>query len=212
MQSDIPNRYFDDPVFTLEGTAVVMLKTSFMNHEAAISLNEAYGLALTRIDDLELNNGRYPIYIYYNPASRLSFIMISAPLGGTPNPCFEYYDKMLFIRGRDARQFQQRIYDDLTNPQSEPDSGDPLQHNRWEMLDLLCQGVFEPATVNFTPSGTPVTSLYSGPADTLPQKLQKQFKNIKKFLGELYTIFEWHLTDPAELADITPESDDSAPL
>ena len=207
MQTPSPNRYFDDPVFTLDGTAVVMLKTSFLNHEAAISLNEAYGLALTRIDDLDLDDGHYPVYIYHNAAGRLSFIMLAAPLDATTNPCFSYYDKLLFIRGRDARQFQQRLYDDLTMPQPEPTAGDPLLHNRWEMLTLLSQGVFEPATVNFTPSGIPVTSLYNGPADKMPQKLQRQMRQLKKFLTELYAAFEWHLTNPAELAEITGQTD-----
>ena len=202
MQTTSHDRYFDNPVFNLHDTAVVLFKTSFMNHEAAISLNEAYHLNLTRIDDLTIDDKQYPVYIFHSTASRLSFIMLAAPSGGMPDPCFSYYDKMLFIRGRDARQFQQKIYDDLSASRPEPPTGEMLKHSHWEMLNLLNQGIFEPATLNFQPNGTPVTSLYSGPEDKMPRKLRTQIKQLKEFFSTLYSAFEWHLTNPVELDEI----------
>lgn len=203
MPNPTSRRYFDNPLFSFNDTAVILLKTSFMNHEAAISLNEAYSLALTRIDDIELDGGQYPVYIYQNDATRLSYVMLCAPHGGAANPCFDYYDKMVFVRGRDAQQFQRRLYDDLTLPHPEPPAADPLGHSHWELLTLLSQGVFEPATVSFARSGEPVTSLYGGPAASMPPKLQKQLKQLKKFLADLFSTFEWHLTNPDELAEIS---------
>lgn len=199
MQTSNPNRYFDNPVFNLHDTAVVLFKTSFMNHEAAISLNEAYHLNLTRIDDLTLDGKTYPVYIYHSTASRMSFIMLAEPSSGISNPCFSYYDKMLFIRGRDARQLQRKIYDDLSTPRTEPPASELLNHSHWELLNLLNQGIFEPATLTFLPNGTPVTSLYSGPEDKMPRKLRTQIKQLKEFFTDLYSAFEWHLTNPVEL-------------
>lgn len=202
MQTSSLNRYFENPEFKLDETTVVLLRSNFMNHEAAISLNEAYHLNLTRIDDLELENRLYPVFIYHSAASYTSFVLIAAPTKGNPNPCFNYYDKILFIRGRNAKKIQQNIYDDLSLLRPEPPASDILQHNRWELLNMLHQGIFEPATLNFTPNGNAVTSLFNGPEENMPRKLHTQIKQFKEFFTKLYSAFEWHLSNPVDLDTI----------
>lgn len=203
MQTSSLKRYFENPEFNLIETSVVLLRSSFMNHEAAISLNEAYHLNLTRIDDLKLENRLYPVYIYHNATSRMSFILIAAPIEGEPNPCFDYYDKILFIRGRDAKKTQRKIYDDLSLLRPEPPASEILQHKRWELLNMLHQGIFEPATLNFIKESddviSPVTSLFNGPEENMPRKLHTQIKQLKDFFTKLYSAFEWHLSNPVDL-------------
>ncbi len=191
------NRYFDDPEFKFDNTAIVLLNTSFANYEFVAALNQAYNLSLTRIDDLVLDVTSYPCFIYQDSVAWLYFVMLERSSFTPANAVFEYYDKMLLIRGRDAKYFQQRLYDDLTLPRPEPPTDELQLHHRWELLNMLCEGVFEPVTFNLKDSlGLTQTSLYSGPDGAMPRRLQTFISQLRQFLTDAFATFEWHLSNP----------------
>lgn len=197
MSSTAHNRYFDNPVFRLRDTAIVMFNTNLANHEFVIALKQAYQLNLTRIDDLVLDVTTYPCFIYHDSNSCLSYVLLERLTATPANPVFDYYNKMLLIRGRDAREFQQRLYNDLTLPRPEPPVDELLLHHRWELINQFREGVFEPATFNL--SGNPdqdQTSLHPGPVRDMPRRLQTLLAKLRQFLTDAFEIFEWHLSNP----------------
>ena len=44
----------------------------------------------------------------------------------------------------------------------------------------------------------------------MPRKLHTQLRQLEDFLGDVFPVFEWHLTNPEILDEITRALDDSA--
>lgn len=195
-----PSRYFEDPVFSFNKSAVVMLNTTFFNFEFAMALNSSYGLKLLRIDDCPVGDAAYPCFIYHDDTTLLSFVMLDRSPSQTSDPVFDLYDKMLIVRGRDALQFQQQFYDDVTTRIAEPPADELLQHEHWLALSRMSENIIDAATFSFqSPNGTPLTSLHPDTQQPMPRKLTTYLGRMKQFLTSTFQTFEWHLSNPDEL-------------
>lgn len=192
-----------DPVFTYDDTAILLFRTHCMHYELAIALNEAYGLSLSRTDDIPLHEVNYPCFVYYDNPSHMAYVMIDSLVEGQADKVFKFYDKLLLVRGIDAWDIQQQFYNDLTSPSaplSRPNGGAPsyespakVQHRR--MLDRLSGLVFEPATFCFSDSRGIATSLYGGPVEAMPRATQAYMKSLRRFLDIAFDGLQWHLYD-----------------
>lgn len=195
-----PLRYFDDPVFEPAKCAVAMLNTTYVNFEFAMALNNAYQLRLLRIDDCPVADSQYPCFIHYDRATLLSFVMLDRPAAQTMDPLFDIYDKMLIVRGRDARTFINQLYDDVTTRLPEPPADELLQHNRWQALCQLGSGIIDAATFIPQPNGHPIaTSLHPDASQPMPRRLTTYLGRMQQFLLLAFQTFEWHLSNPDEL-------------
>ena len=192
-------RYLDNPLFSFKETAIVMFNTQLTNCEFATALNQAYRLSLTRIDDLVVGITSYPCFIFHHNDLHLSYVLLEHPADAPASAPFDYYEKMLLIRGIDAWAFQQKIYEDLSIQQPEPPSDELLLHHNWVLANQLREGVFETATFNLSGNNrSPVTSLHLGPDDTMPKRLHTYLDKLQLFLKEVFTLFECHLSNPEE--------------
>lgn len=189
--------FLPDAIFTFNDTAAVMFRTTYLNHEFVSALNAAYRLRLSRVADIELKGGDHPCYSYYDEHARLAYVVIGRPVSEDNTGCFGYYDKLLLVRGRDAWDFQQRIYSDLTEPRPEPSTDEPLDRQHWEMLNQLNEGAFVLDTFCFGQQGA-VTSMYSGPIEDMPHKTAVFIKNLQSFLTSLFDNLQWHLCNEEE--------------
>ena len=200
MPSKPHSRYLDDPLFSFAISTMALLNTTFFNHELAMALNHAYGLKLRRIDDCPLGDSDLPCFIFHDPSTRLTFVVLDRPTAAAITTPFENYDKLLIVRGRDSRQFVQQLYDDITTRRPEPPADNLLDHHHWQSLNQLQEGIIDAATFSFLPNGQPdSTSLYSGPATEMPRRLQTYLTRLRQFLTTVFATFEWALTNPDEL-------------
>ncbi|MBR5352971.1 MAG: hypothetical protein IK126_04595 [Bacteroidales bacterium] len=200
MPSKPHSRYLDDPLFSFANSTMALLNTSFFNHELAMALNHAYNLKLRRIDDCPLGNNNYPCFIFHDPSTRLTFVMLDRSPAAPMTFPFENYDKLLIVRGRDSRQFVQQLYDDITTRRPEPLADDLSTHHHWQSLNQLQEGIIDAAIFTFLPNGQPAdTSLFNGPATAMPRRLQTYLTRLRHFLTTVFATFEWALTNPDEL-------------
>lgn len=185
--------FLPDATFTFEDTAAVMLRTSFQNHQFVAAFNAAYRLRLSRVDDLRLENGDHPCYSHYDDLARLAYVVVARPAVATGPDSFDYYDKLLLIRGRDAWDFQQRFYADLTEPRPAPPLDEPLARQHWELLNQLNEGVFGLDTFGFSTRQGIATTLHIGPVEVMPRSTTAYLKRLQAFLSTLFETLQWHL-------------------
>ncbi len=99
MPSKPHSRYLDDPLFSFANSTMALLNTTFFNHELAMALNHAYGLKLRRIDDCPLGDSDLPCFIFHDPSTRLTFVVLDRPTAAPITTPFENYDKLLIATG-----------------------------------------------------------------------------------------------------------------
>jgi len=188
-----PSRYLLDITFTFEDTAVLMFRTSYMNYQFVMELNKAYGLELSRFYDIQLDNTEHPCFSYNDEYARLGYVMIDRSASGPSDRVFEYYDKMLLVRGRDSWAFQKMIYNDIVEGVPEPDDSDLLGHRRWVLANSFKQGIFGVDTFGFSRRQGNITSLYTGPAEKMPRPTATYLNRLRKFLENTFETLQWHL-------------------
>lgn len=194
--------YLPNSRFTFDETAIVMLKSSLRHYELAINLNRAFNLRLARVPDLQMPDGNYPCFGYYSEQTRLAFVLIEKPNNGLENKGFNIYDKMLLIGGRDAWKFQKRLYDSIHNPEKEPEPSDLLNHRRWVLNNQLISDVFTIDIFGFSERKGKFSSLYEGPEENCPAKIDKYLKNLMKLLDNLFNELEASIDSDEDESDI----------
>lgn len=187
--------FLPDATFQFDETAILMFRTNMLNFEFVSALNQAYDLQLARVDDIPIESACYPCFSQYDPAARLAYVMIERSTQATCSPSFEYYDKLLLIHGRDAWDFQQRIYGDLSGVRPEPAANQILEHMHWQDLNDLNDGIFEAATFCLDEGRGVATSMYAGAADKMPKAIQAYMAKLRKFIGSTFEALEWHLCE-----------------
>jgi len=190
-----PKLFLPDATFTFEDTAVLLFRTSYMNYQFIMEINKAYGLEMARVDDIELDGVLYPCFSYNNEYARMAYVMIEKSASGPSNRIFDYYAKMLLMRGPQAWTFQQQVYDNMTEGLPEPDSSDLLEHRRWLLANSFKQGIFVVDTFGFRRRQGDTTSLYTGPAEAMPKATATFLNRLRKFLDGTFETLQWHLCD-----------------
>lgn len=194
--------YLPNPVFTYRDTAIVLLRTSFIHYEMAMQLNDAHKLRLARVPDLRLSDGDHPCFSYNDSSARLAYVLLDIPTNKQRNKCFEFYDKMLLIRGRDSWEFQAKLYQAATSAHPEPEAAKMLAHRRWVLENMLNNGIFTIDTFDFRADAAK-TSLHAGDPATMPKSVATYLKELKKFTDELFSQLELTIGDEDDNYDGT---------
>ena len=171
--------------FTFDDTAFVMFHTSYLNYKFSMLLNSTFNLHLTRVDNMGLNGSEYPCFSYYDSDKKMFFTVIERCANGCAHPIFDYYDKMLVIRGRDAFDFQNMMFDALKNNATEPESYNLIAHRQWVMNNQIRKGIFDIDTFSFRAKDGWKTSLHNGSADTMGKAVSTYMKSMHKLAKDL---------------------------
>lgn len=190
-----PSQFLPDATFTFEDTAVLMFRTSYVNYQFVMGMNKAYGLELSRTPDLDLNGTAYPCFSWGDDYGRLAYVMIERPHLGPADRIFEYYDKMVLVRGFRSWEVQQKVYSDIVKGTPEPPASDLLEHRRWVLANSFKQGIFGLDTFGFSRRRGNSTSLYSGPAENMPKPTATYLNRLHKYLETLFDTLQWHLCE-----------------
>lgn len=190
-----PTQFLPDATFTFEDTAVLMFRTSYLNYQFVMGLNKAYGLELSRVNDMELNETAYPCYSFNDDYGHLAYVMIERSGAGVSDRIFDYYDKMLLVRGFCCWEIQKRVYSDIVEGVPEPPASDLLEHRRWLLSNGFRQGIFGVDTFGFSRRRGNTTSLYTGPAETMPKPTATYLNRLHKFLEATFDTLQWHLCE-----------------
>lgn len=200
MSKQKKSQFLPEATFTFDDTAIVMLRTNFLNFEFVKALNEACGLQLSRVWDLEVDGANHPCFSHYDEHTRLAYVVLECPPDHSATKekgdVFEYYDKMLLIRGRDAWDFQTSFHDIVSHPRPEPEQ--PLSHDIWENENNLREGIFVADTFCFSTRRGFSTSLYQGPRDSIPRVITTYSNKLNAFLDKTFNKLQWHLCDEEE--------------
>ena len=187
--------FLPDATFSFEDTAVLMFRTSYLNYQFVMEFNKAHTLALSRVEDIVLNEAEYPCFSYNDDYSHMAYVMIERSKVGTPDRVFDYYDKLLLVRGRDSWDFQQKLLDGMHQRGPEPSSADMLEHRRWVLSNNFNQGIFGIDSFGFSQRRGTSTSLYTGPAENMPKATATFLNRLHKFLETTFDILQWHLCE-----------------
>lgn len=201
--------FLPDARFSLADTAVLMFRTSFVNYEFVMHLNESFGLKLARVrvecynpdnwgvqtEDLCLVDGIHPLYSYYQESSRMAFVLIDKPLMQKGYNYFNFYDKMLLIKGRDAWKMMETIYAASVANAVEPEPQNLLDYRRWVLCNQMSTGIFSTDTFDFRKSTVPATSLFDGDAAKMPKSVATYLKNLKAFLVDTFKTLETYICE-----------------
>lgn len=179
--------YLQDSVFKFEDTAMVLIQTNYLNYQFIHAFNQAYRLRMERVDDIELPDGKYPCFLYFNEVSLLTYVVLEVPVAP--------YNLMLLIRGRDAWDFQQLFYKNFTEGAPEPDPSDISLHLDWERLNDFQGNLFSVDTFCFSPTRGQSSSLVFNTNPSVLRKRQSFLHRLKNYSTELFQTLEWHLSE-----------------
>lgn len=182
--------------FTTDDTAIVLFRTNLQNYQFASAFNDAYRMRLARTRNLILEDGEHPCFLYYSEAARITFVLVdksSRNEGGDGFP-FDYYDKMLLIRGRDAWDMQQRLLKDYTAQQPVLDPTEYLKIADLQALTRFYRDVIEMDTCSLNVRRGISTSLWTGPEVKMPRKVNTFLRKMNSFATMLFESLQWHLS------------------
>lgn len=197
MPRNKPSQFLPDPSFGFDETAVVLLRTTWDNYQFVSELNTVYNIELSRVGELPVGEAEYPCFSYYDDYRRQAYVVLERAPQGKSDASFDYYEKMLLVRGRDAWIFQQRLFCDLTENTPEPDPTDWLAHDYWVKVSRLKSGVFGIDTFGFSRKGT-TTSLYNGDPEAMPRSVKSFLKKLQNFLKDAFEELQYFLSDEFE--------------
>lgn len=175
-----------DPTFTTENTRVIMFQTDYENYEFVMALNDAFGLGLTRMGTMEIGNCICPYFYYFDEVTRLTYMTFDADHGTKKDNAFSLYDKMLLIRGRDAKAKQQLMYKEVVGSPIRHDENDIMQHSHCEKVETLHQGIISMDCFSFSPKLGCSTTLCNGWLDTMPKGTASCVRSIQTFTNKIF--------------------------
>lgn len=190
-----PTQFLPDATFTFEDTAVLMFRTSYINYQFVMGLNKAYQLQLSRVDDLDLNGVPYPCFSWGDEYGHLAYVVIERSATNPTDRIFDFYDKMLLVRGFRSWEIQDNIFRDINEGMAEPPSSELLEHRRWVLANSFKQGIFGVDTFGFSRRKGNSTSLYSGPAESMPKPTATYLNRLHKYLETTFDTLQWHLCE-----------------
>ena len=174
-----------EPDINFDDTTITMFKTDMLNYKYIIALNNAYNLNMAREDNLIIETVEYPCFRFCDDNEHLEYTMIERSGTSRNNIIFDYYDKMLLIKGRDAHIQQKRIFTDISTPKPEPQSTDLLAHKEWEMVENLRAGIFDIDTFDFGAHRT-TSSILPNSEQQIPSKIATILNKYKDFITLIF--------------------------
>lgn len=189
------SQFLPDATFSFEDTAVLMFRTSYLNYQFVMGLNKTYQLQLSRVDDLDLNDIPYPCFSYNDEYGHLAYVVIERSASYPGDRIFEYYDKMLLVRGFRSWEIQNHIFLDINEGKVEPPSSELLEHRRWVLANSFKKDIFGVDTFGFSRRRGTNTSLHTGPAENMPKPTATYLNRLHKYLETTFDTLQWHLCE-----------------
>ena len=178
-----------NPVFSFSDTSVTLLRTTnVLGYQFIMALGQALRLQFIRVDDIELDGQSYPCYLYDDPHTLLTHIIIDCPLEGD-------YDKLMLVRGCTSWDFQADLYQRLSVAPTRPDPTEYLLLQDWQDFENLRDCIFDLDTFRFSEEEEKCisTSLITNPAASVPRKTQSFLNRLRAFVALTFDTLQWHL-------------------
>lgn len=180
-----------DPEFSFEDTAIVMFKTSYLNYQMAMHLNDTFGLGLARTQKDLLFQGHYhAYYCYYDERYYRSYVLIDSGEDNSNSKLFDYYDKILLIRGFDAWEEQKMILEATKFTYQEPQDYEIHAHRQWALCNKLRDGIFDVDSFGFSTTRGKQTSLHPNIELPMIRKMAIYMSDMEKNIRELFSDLE----------------------
>lgn len=177
--------YLPDPLFSFENTCVAMLKTSYINFELVMAMNRAYKLDLAHgVNNMEIEGKTYPYFKYEDEDKMLTYILIDKPYMVQKDRVFDYYDKLLLVRGRDAWDFMKILFQHLTSLMPKPDEYDLLGTELLNNVNWLKEGIFDINIYRFSSTDQVETTAGIGETSRHSARIPSYVSFLKQFLEE----------------------------
>ncbi len=190
--------YLSDSTFSFEDTSVLMFRTDYPNYRFVMELNNAHGLELSRVEDLWVDGTEYPCFSFNDEYNYMAFVMIERSSKGVSDKVFDYNDKLLLARGRDAWNFQQHILNNLARNLPEPNPANLLEHRQWVLTKSFNQRIFSIDSFGFRQSQGFTTSLYTGSSGKMPKATANFLNRLHTFLTKVFDALQYHLCDDSD--------------
>ena len=147
MKKQIHRLDFDDEGFDDQNIAYLFFHTTVPGYVFVDDMNHLYGLSLSRLDDMQMADMEWPLYIYRDGLRQLDYYLIERPACSATfathwAPCH----KMLLIKGENAVETATRICGDFSTPPPPPDPCNPAEVERHNIITTY-QEAFTPVTI-----------------------------------------------------------------
>lgn len=195
------------PEITLnfDDTHVLLWDTSFVNYEFVHQLNEVFSLRLSCEPDIayytddsqEILCSRYA---YYDELTKLLYVVIDNPVEtNSIDPALKFYDKILFVLGRDAREVCHQIHHDVVyGVQTDDPYNLRLGAHAAAVAQFRNDGIVQVDYLGFdVPEGVE-SSLLLQFGQVVPPKVRRQIQSLVSCIQSLFQ----SLSDTMEMEEI----------
>lgn len=186
-------------------TQVLLWDTRYVNYDFVHQLNEVFSLSLSCDPEIVYytEDGREvncPRYSYYDEMLKLLYVVIDNPVAtGSIDPTLDYYDKALFIAGRDSHEVSRRIHHDMVFGVEVDDPYNiRLGKLSAEVAAFRDGGVIQVDYLGFDVPGGADCSLLSSFTGTVPSKVARHVKALSECLQNLFQT----LSDTMEMEEL----------
>ena len=158
--------FYDDQ---REDIAMLLFHSVAPSYAFVDDLNHLYNMRLSRIDDLQLNDAAWPLFIHHDPLRQLYFYLIERPASANTNaPFWTIGHKMLIIIGQLAASTAETIHREFCNASTPDDPDDIIAASHAALLDEMRS--------NFTT--TPLLNPSAPPPSTLRGKALRDYNDL----------------------------------
>jgi hypothetical protein len=146
---------FDDQQ---EDLAMLLFHSVAPSYAFVDDLNHLYNIRLSRIDDLQLNDAHWPLFIHHDSLHQLHYYLVERPVStNSAAPFWTIGHKMLIILGQMAADTAQAIHREFSNASTPDDPDDIIAANHVALLDEM-RSNFTTTTL-LSPSTPPPSTL-----------------------------------------------------
>ncbi len=164
----------DDTMPDFEDYAFLLFSSTTPSFVFVDDLNRLYGLGLTRVADMQLQQQQWPLFCYHDPVARLHYYLAERPASSTSAAWQSGY-KMLIMHGEDADAKADAIHNEFGSATPPDNPNDLLAAEHYAMLE------------NFLAAFTLTHRIFptEEPDTTLSRKTQKEQADLTALLTDI---------------------------
>ncbi len=173
----------EDDVLEYEDMALLFFHTPVPGYVFVDDLNRLYRLELSRNPDIELRELRWPLYRYYDPIAKLTYLVIERPSesGGTA-PHWKERHKLLIIQGERAELRAESIRTEFEAAPAIKNMDSLLEEERIKILEAYQEELIVVSRMEL--GGTPTVSF--------PKKATKERAELETLVYDLLDYLDIH--------------------
>ena len=164
----------DDAMPDFDGYAFLLFGSSSPSYVFVDDLNRLYGLGLTRVSDIMMNDVQWPLFTYYDALTHLHYYLVERPAGST-STAWPSGDKMLIVRGEGADSRADGIHNEFRNAPQPDDPTDLLAAEHYDMLESFLAAFTVTRRIDPTAEADP----------TMSRKTQKEPADLAATLADI---------------------------